>query len=140
MSQYAQIADMQARFGQPNIDKWSDLEGLGAGAGTAALARQQTALTYADSQINMTLRGGGYTVPVVAITTDVSMQLTDWATVIAAHWLYASRGLLDEDKQVHKLEKLYEQVEEKLAQVRAGTWRLDLRKWAPNPNAPGAIM
>ena len=140
MSTYAQISDMQARFGQPNIDKWSDLEGLGAGAGTAALARQQTALNFADSQINITLRGGAYVVPVIATTPDVLAQLTDWATVIAAHWLYASRGLLDEDKQVHKLEKLYETVEAKLEKVRAGILRLDLRKWSPNPNSPSCII
>ena len=136
MSQYAQITDLQARFGTPNITKWADLEGDGSQTTT----RSQLACNYADSQINLSLRGGGYAVPVVATTTDVTAQLTDWATVIAAHWLYASRGLLDEDKQVHKLEKLYETVEAKLEKVRAGILRLDLRKWSPNPNSPSCIM
>ena len=136
MSQYAQITDLQARFGTPNITKWADLEGDGSQTTT----RSQLACNYADSQINLSLRGGGYAVPVVATTTDVTAQLTDWATVIAAHWLYASRGLLDEDKQVHKLENLYKQVEDKLARVRSGQWKLDIRRWAPNSNSPAAIM
>ena len=132
---YATATDLAVRFGTPNINKWADLEGDASQITTRVAA----ALLYADSQINMTLRGGGYAIPVVASTTDVSLQLTDWAVVIAAHWLYASRGLLDEDKQVHKLEKLYEQVEEKLMAVRAGKWRLDIRRWAPNSNAPACI-
>jgi phage gp36-like protein len=132
---YATSTDLSTRFGLPNIQKWADLEGDASGIA----ARIAAALTFADSQINMSLRGGGYSVPVISATTDVQYQITDWATVIAAHWLYASRGLLDEDKQVHKLEKLYEQVETKLAAIRAGKWRLDIRKWAPNPNAPACI-
>jgi phage gp36-like protein len=133
---YATSNDLYVRFGAPNINKWADLEGDASQVATRIAA----ALLFADSQINMSLRGGGYTVPVIASTTDVTYQLTDWASVIAAHWIYASRGLLDEDKQVHKLEKLYEQVEEKLMAVRAGKWRLDIRRWAPNANSPACVM
>jgi phage gp36-like protein len=132
---YATIDDLNMRFGSPNVTKWADLEG----DGSMVAIRISTALAYADSHINLALRGGGYSVPVIATTSDVLTQITDWATVIAGHWLYASRGLLDEDKQKNKLDNLFTSISEKLDGVRAGKVRLDVRRWAPNPNAPGCM-
>lgn len=134
---YATADNLNTRFGSTNITKWADLEGDASGV----TARITAALAYADACIDQTLRGGGYAVPVqFQANTGTDVMLQDWACVIAGHWLYFSRGLLDEDKQQGKIEKLFEEVEKKLASVRAGKLRLDVRRWAPNPNSPGCLM
>ena len=136
---YSTSLNLIVRFGLANVTKWSDL----TGAGTLDTDRVASAIAYADARIDLLLNGGPYTLPLVFAGTTAAQtiqQAQDWSVVLAGHWLYFSRGLLDKDEQGPKLDDLKKGVEDDLTAARSGRIRLGAqRRWAPNPNAPSAM-
>jgi phage gp36-like protein len=133
---YATAAQLSTRWGAANIKSWSDLDG----AGVIDNDRVAAALAYGDSQVNFALIGSKYAVPLEGADDITTLIVQDWSLVIAGHWLYFSRGLLDKDEQATKIDDLRKGVEAQMLQVRQGNMRLNSRlRWGNNPTAPSAL-
>ena len=129
---YSTIADLNNCWGDPNIQAWSDL----AGAGVPDTSRIAAAQAWADAQIDVLLIGGPYALPLVILDASTRIVVTNWSTVLAGHWLYFSRGLLDKDEQGNKLEDRRKKIEEEIRGASQSRPRLNAqRRWAPNPTA-----
>ena len=138
---YCTATDINRRFGQQNIIKWADLEGIGAsGDQTNINARITEALTQAAAEIDMALRGGRWTVPVVSDpVSPVTAFMRRVSVDLAGAYLYEARGFLDSDDQGNKMKELQKQNRDTLGAIRSGAIRLDTSKWAPNPQGPACI-
>jgi phage gp36-like protein len=133
---YNTSATVGVRFGASNVVKWSDL----AGAGAVDQARVDASVAWANAEIDSRLTGGAYALPLIGMDAATALVVQDWADILAASWLYFSRGLLDKDEQGEKMTDLREQVFADIKATREGHRRLNARRrWAPNPNAPTAM-
>jgi phage gp36-like protein len=129
---YSTTTDLNNRWGAANIQSWSDL----AGAGVPDQNRIAAAMAWADAQIDLHLIGGAYALPLVILDASTRLVVTNWSAVLAGHWLYFSRGLLDKDEQGNKLEDLRKKIEDEITGAQNGRPRLNAqRRWAPNPTA-----
>jgi phage gp36-like protein len=138
---YCTTADINLRFGAQNVLKWADLEGVGSsGDQTNVNARLAEAITQAGTEIDMALRGGRWTVPVVPDPiSPVGAFMRRLSTDLAGAYLYEARGFLDNDDQGNKMTALQKHNRDQLAAIRSGAIRLDTSKWAPNPQGPACI-
>jgi phage gp36-like protein len=132
---YSSAAALSLKFGSANIKQWSDL----AGAGVVDADRVAVALAWADAQIDSILTGGPYSLPLIVADSSTALAVQEWSVVLACHWLYFSRGLLDKDEQGEKMTALRENVEKEIWAVSNGKRRLAARRrWAPNPSGATA--
>jgi phage gp36-like protein len=88
---YSVRADIEAQYGQSNVEKWADLDGLRR---TATIdARIAWAIENADSYIDDRLREGPYVLPFASTPTRIKFMSARLAGVM----LYESRGAVDFD-------------------------------------------
>jgi phage gp36-like protein len=94
---YASQTDLETRWGTQNIATWSDTDSTGSANET----RIQAALTWAANYINSSMYGAGiWTVQNgsnLALGPYSTILCNQWCCVLAAEWLYLSRGLQDEE-------------------------------------------
>ena len=137
---YATTTDLAMRFGQPNLNKWADLEG----DGSQITARIAASLQYADDLIDSTLNGRWYKTPLSFTDQTAARRVAQWAVVLAGHWLYFARGQLgtesEKDVQGVALQALYKNIVDEMNKIAQGTWILNgVPRWAPNPRGPTVV-
>jgi len=111
ISYYAQISDLQGRYGQANAAMMADPDQ--SGDPTEIANRQQLALNVADDWVNGFLRLSKYshlvdTTGIVDSTTNEPPELLTTAAVMyAGWWLSTSHGVRDYDKDNRPMNRYY---------------------------------
>lgn len=132
---YANSGDIINLFGEDNVIAWSNLDNTVTDAIDSV--RTQTALTYADSEIDNFFRDGPYTVP-LSVGSGVA-TVTNWAAVIAGVWLYNNRGQATEGQAANQYQQMLAGVRSQMALYKGGTLRLNAaRVFGGVSNAPAA--
>jgi len=148
---YANIADLQTRFGVANIASWSQLSGSNNGQGNVAvnLTNVQACLNEADSIINSFFQDCQFNIPLPANPGGISGSAPSpvyttniWATNLAGVMLYESRGLLDNNPVTGQAYSKYGYIKvetrKEMQEFKSGArrfWPAASRRW-PTPSAP----
>jgi len=123
---YAARTDIEQIYGADNVSKWADLDN--DENPTTITTRINRSLTFATNEINDTLRGGRYVLPITDLSAAVT--LVDLCATMAGVWLYESRGVEDFDpetgRSVHKLVFMRDRAKKKLEAIRANRIQLDV--------------
>lgn len=130
---YAGQTDVESIFGTSNVATWSQLDNTISGPDES---RIQSALDWADAQINSFFRDGPYTIP-LADAADAAIT-TRWAATLAGVWLYTSRGLRDDNRDGDKLTTMMADVMADMAAYKSGVKRLAAARRWPTPTSPAA--
>lgn len=119
-SRYSSLAEWQAFAGQMNILIYSDKDG----SGVENLPAIQSAMSYADDQIDLYF-SGFYVTPLVFNSGSVIPTVQYWATILGiGRFLYFARGLQDNDKLGDKFRKLVADVYKDMSNYRGGLTNL----------------
>lgn len=115
---YCVRSDIEDRFGVANVTTWADLDNdANASKITARITR---AITVAEDQVNVLLRGGAYAIPFSGTPT----MIKDICAVLAGVWLYDARGVAEYDvesgKSQHRLHHQRDAAMKKLVEIRTG--------------------
>lgn len=125
-SSYCAKADIEAKFGVKNVEKWADLDN--DADDTNITARITAAIDAASDDIDATMLGGPYDIPIVLSGGGTPGEITNICAVLAGVWLYDSRGIEDFDQEEgtskHKLAFHEDSARSKLAEYRAGVRRI----------------
>lgn len=131
---YGTGADIEDVFGTANVTRWSQLDNT---VTTADTDRIQTAVNFADAEINNFFRDSRYAVPLVITSNDATV--TDWFAKIAGIWLYQNRGQQDEDTKDQYV-SMKHRVYKNMRQYKSGIYRLDaVVARADMPTAPVVV-
>ena len=122
---YSVRTDVEALFGAENVKKWADLDGNGIEVDIDA--RVTKAIEYADGEIDDTLRGGRYAIP---ISGTVPVTVIQISARKAGIWLYHLRSAEDENSAIANHA---EEVQLILAKILSGEMTLDLDEDTPVP-------
>lgn len=131
---YCTQADIEARFGESNVAKWSQADQDSTATDTD---RVTAAIAYADAEIDSMMRGGRYTLPLSG--TDTSYIVKSWSVRLAACWLYESRGIIDVDRESNPMAVHRKDVVTEIRSVRMGAMRLSLTEIASSTSAPAVV-
>lgn len=131
---YASLSDLEDAYSPENIAKWSDL----SNDNVLDVDRVQTALTYADAEIDLFFRDGTYTVP-LNLGSAGTVKVRSWAVSIAGHWLYKNRGIRDDDKMGNILVADMAAAKQDMGMYKGGALRLDASRRWPSPTGPMAV-
>lgn len=127
---YTSYSLMCQKYGTTNITRWSnhdnndqlpDYTNITLGIGVA------------ESQLNQFFSNGPYTVPL----TPINATISDWATSLAALWIYETRGMFEDNPQANKLTPDAANARRWMAAYKGNTSTLSLpsiRRW-PTPTA-----
>jgi hypothetical protein len=108
MSYFAQISDLQNRYGVLNMSIYADLNN--DGNSTTINNRLNLALSNADSWVYGFLRKSKYdrALPTIVDSNgNIPLELTNAAVMYAGWWLVTARGTRDYDKDGKPLNHLY---------------------------------
>lgn len=132
---YANDIDLYNVFGKQNITVWSDIINTDPSNATLNLNTVQSALTYADGEINAFMLDGPYSIP-LTLNPITQSVMNNVAIYFAGGWLYQRRGILETDKEASKYEKMVKAGYSMLQKCKGGVVRLDAARRWPSPNAP----
>lgn len=125
---YAQRADLELIFGRLNLDRWADLDG---NADTETIeARIENACELAGAEIEDILRHRRYKFPLTP-----SKTLTDLVAKMAGLHLHDCRGIIDDMSSTDTVSRIRNEVERKIAQIRAGEVYLEGERFESSPRA-----
>ena len=129
---YIVQADIESRFGEANVQKWSQLD---ADDVTVDSTRIADAISTAEQDIDNRFRNSRWTVP---FSGTIPKKVVEWAAVLAGWWLYTSRGLRDED-EANQMRRIKEDVDAEIAMYLANMRTLDSEESGSHPTAPIAL-
>ena len=116
---YCTRADIEARHGVTNLDRWADLDSDDNAANITA--RITAAIVYADARIDSELRGGVYAVPFAVVPEEskgLSVEFAVW-------WLYQARPRTDNEAD-KGFDKMIEDSMKFLKRIKRGVVRFAL--------------
>lgn len=119
-STYCDRADIEARYGETNVDEWADLDNSDTSADITA--RINAAIAMAGDVIDDALRGSRYIVPLVDIDGNTPNSITDLAAHYAGAWLH---NLRDHEDGNEKSAKTMVWVVEQCGLIRMGKRELN---------------
>lgn len=99
VGRYTSYAILVRRFGLVNVATWSNTEG-GSSVNDDAI---EDAIDGAEDEIDQLFHNGIYTLPFTATGASLPHTLVEWATVLAANYLYTRRGMSDEKNVIQPL-------------------------------------
>lgn len=125
---YTSYSLLIAKYGATNIAKWSNTDNSSA---KVNLTNVQLGVAVAESQLNTFWYNSAYTTPL----TPVLPMISDWATTMAAYWIYTTRGLFEEDTVGNRLKLFYAETMRAMAGYMGGALPFPCgRRW-PTPTA-----
>jgi phage gp36-like protein len=128
---YCERVDLEAVFGKENIVIWADLDDTRIAF--QITNRINTAIAYATSEVEDSLRGSLYVIPLVEKTGGSNSEQTirTLCATIAGIWLYESRGtediVLEGNRVFHRLTALKMAAMNKLRGLKALQMRIDFK-------------
>lgn len=131
---YCTSSDIQDLIGEDNLAAWSQLD---PDVATADDTRITRAITWADAFIDARLRGGRYALPITSNAGGVETLVMDCSRRLAAHWLYSSRGTVDNDDQGDRMTEHKDEADDLLDRIVSGQVILDA-PFAANSSSPRA--
>jgi len=128
---YTNYGLMCQKYGTINITRWSNTDNLDVLPNYSNIT---LGIGVAESQINQFFANGPYNVPLAPINYTIS----DWATSLAALWVYETRGMFEDNPQANKLTPDAKNAWRWMAAYKGNTSTLTLgtaqRRW-PTPTA-----
>ena len=123
-------SDLETRFGETNIERWSDVDN----SGSADTTRITEALAQGTQRVENAFRDTMYQIPFQALSGTL-YRVKDWMLVYAGSWLYFSRGMNDTaiDDRIEALEK---RAEAEMRKYQNGRERLNAARSDTMPSAP----
>lgn len=138
MGRYIDKSDVEDRYGQDNVRRWSNLDNDSTLANTSRIT---SAISYAEDYIDDRLRHYSYTLPLSA-SEGTLRTIKEVASLLAGVWLYESRGADDTDefgRPQNKLSAMRNRAERLLNQVVRGEITLGLGRISNDPTAPRVV-
>jgi hypothetical protein len=134
-TQYCQQSDIENVFGVQNVAIWSNLEG--SASNTIANPTQvASAINYASNYVEMMMANSIYAIPLQGTQGALPPVLIDIIAKIAGFWLYSSRGLLEKEEKVKRIEAIMDRAECKLDAIINGKISIPLVQSDVNVNSP----
>ena len=122
---YCTTANINQIFGPDNVSEWADLNNNDVANEIAA--QIAWAIDVASDEIDDYLRSTHHQIPLITAAGATPASITDLAATLAGVRLYENRGVeeMHDGQPVHKLLWARQRVEKALADIVAGSRRLD---------------
>ena len=128
--------DILSLIGETNLAMWSRLDAEGEGEDSD---RIEEACEWASSYIDDRLRGGKYAIPLVAISGTLH-TIKDICRRLAAHWLYTSRGVTDNDEVGDRMQEHHDWAENMLNRIASGQVQIAAQTASLYGQGPAVVM
>ena len=138
MGSFINQSDLQDLFGVKNISGergWADIDN--DNNSTTITNRITRSISYAESRFKTDLMGTRYKVP-TSISGNSEEFLKRIIATWAGEWLYASRGMQDND-ETNKIQTLLEQAIRDMRNIKNGLLRLDIPLSHSGPTVPVVV-
>ena len=105
MSTYCERADMEAIFGEKNIESWAKRDDEDVSADVTSLI--STFITWASAEIDDYAAKQGYLIPLTTSASATPTPVKYLAAALAGIWLYESKGTFDIDERSGQMRHRY---------------------------------
>ena len=126
---------MFAKFGEDNIKALIMPDEDGA---TIDLTVLQSAIDYAEADVNSNFINSQYTTPFNFNDNGSALIVQDWCANIAMHWIYSTRGNMDYNEN-NKYDKMKEDTVLDMAKFAGGQKGLNAEKVSSFSDAPCVV-
>ena len=126
---YITAANLNDRYGAPNVAAWANMEG----DGSQTTARIATAIAFACDRFDDRMRATPYSnvLPITLVGGGTPKTVVDCVVKLAGYWISTPRGVRDYDKDGNPITPLYaDYLEAKsiIEEIASDKLRLDVAK------------